>query len=247
MEIYQAEPLPDAEVIDKCLEYAQNLKSFGVDDFEFMDQILSEGKDILFEGAQGANLDINFGTYPYVTSSHTITGGIFVGVGGVSFNLDRVIGVAKAYTTRVGLGPFPTEDRGELGEILRRYGNEYGATTGRPRRCGAFDTALIRFSARLTNARELFLTKLDVLSNLETLKIAVGYSNAKDFDPFIADELIPVYEEIPGFKKDISGVRSFDDLPPEAKEYIKLIEHYTGLPVAYISVGTSNEAVIRRF
>uniref|UniRef100_A0A7V3RHT9 Adenylosuccinate synthetase n=1 Tax=candidate division WOR-3 bacterium TaxID=2052148 RepID=A0A7V3RHT9_UNCW3 len=247
MEIYQAEPLPDAEVIDKCLEYAQNLKSFGVDDFEFMDQILSEGKNILFEGAQGANLDINFGTYPYVTSSHTITGGIFVGVGGVSFNLDRVIGVAKAYTTRVGLGPFPTEDRGELGEILRRYGNEYGATTGRPRRCGAFDTALIRFSARLTNARELFLTKLDVLSNLETLKIAVGYSNAKDFDPFIADELIPVYEEIPGFKKDISGVRTFDDLPPEAKEYIKLIEHYTGLPVAYISVGTSNEAVIRRF
>lgn len=247
MEIYHAEPLSENEVIDKCFEYAYKLKPFIVDDGEFVKQVISEGKKILFEGAQGALLDVNFGTYPYVTSSHTITGGLFVGTGGVPLNLERVIGVSKAYTTRVGLGPFPTEDKGEFGENLRKYGNEYGATTGRPRRCGPFDSSVVKYAARLTNAKELFLTKLDVLSNFETLKIAVGYSNAKEFDPFIAGELNPVYEEIPGFKKDISEIKSYGDLPPEAKEYIKLIEHYTGLKVTYISVGAANEAVIKKF
>ncbi|MEO0206288.1 MAG: adenylosuccinate synthase [candidate division WOR-3 bacterium] len=245
MEIYHAEPLSDNEIVDKCFEYAEELKSFVADDYELIKKSTVEKKEVLFEGAQGMLLDINFGTYPYVTSSHTITGGIFVGIGGVPFSLDKVIGVAKAYTTRVGLGPFPTEDKGEFGENLRKHGNEYGATTGRPRRCGPFDASVVKYTARLTNANELFLTKLDILSNFETLKIAVGYSNARDFDPFIADELKPVYEEIPGFKKDISNVKSFDQLPVEAKEYIKLIEHYTGIKVTYISVGASNEAVVK--
>ncbi len=246
MEIFHAEPLSDNEIIEKCFEYAYKLKPFVVNDLEFLNQAVLENKKILFEGAQGALLDVNFGTYPFVTSSHTITGGLFVGVAGAPMRIDRVIGVAKAYTTRVGMGPFPTEDKSEFGENLRRFGNEYGATTGRPRRCGAFDTLVVRYAARLTNAQELFLTKLDVLSYFETLKIAVGYANAREFDPFYAEELEPVYEEIPGFKKDISHVKSFDELPAEAKEYIKLIEHYTGLKVSYISVGAGNDAVIKR-
>lgn len=246
MEIYHAEPLSDDEIVSKYLEYADRLKEFVVDDYEFISCAIKENKNILYEGAQGSLLDINFGTYPYVTSSHTITGGIFVGVGGVPFNNINVIGVAKAYTTRVGLGPFPTEDNGDFGENLRKFGNEFGATTGRPRRCGPFDASVVKYSAHLANARELFLTKLDVLSNFDKLKIAVGYSNAKEFDPFIADELKPVYEEVPGFKKDISQVRTFAELPEEVKEYINLIEHYTGLKVAYISVGPANDAVIKK-
>ncbi len=246
MEIYHAEPLSDTEVVEKCLEYAEKLKPFVIDDCDFIKKVTSENKKILFEGAQGALLDVNFGTYPYVTSSHTITGGLFIGAGGIPLTLERVIGVSKAYTTRVGMGPFPTEDKGEFGENLRKYGNEYGATTGRPRRCGPFDASVVRYAAQLTNAKELFLTKLDVLSNFDTLKIAVGYANAKEFDPFIADELKPVYEEVPGFKKDISKIKTFEDLPAEAKEYIKLVEHYTGLKVSYISVGADNEAVIKK-
>lgn len=246
MEIYHAEPLSDDEIVSKYLEYADRLKEFVVDDYEFISCAIKENKNILYEGAQGSLLDINFGTYPYVTSSHTITGGIFVGVGGVPLNNINVIGVAKAYTTRVGLGPFPTEDNGDFGENLRKFGNEFGATTGRPRRCGPFDASVVKYAAHLTNARELFLTKLDVLSHFDKLKIAVGYSNAKEFDPFIADELKPVYEEVPGFKKDISGIRTFAELPEEVKEYINLIEHYTGLKVTYISVGPANDAVIKK-
>jgi len=246
MEIYHAEPLSDDEVVNKYTEYADRLRAFVVNDYEFINQSIAAKKSMLFEGAQGTLLDVNFGTYPYVTSSHTITGGVFIGVGGVPFNVENVIGVAKAYTTRVGLGPFPTEDKTDFGQNLRKYGNEYGATTGRPRRCGPFDTSVVKYAARLTNARELFLTKLDVLSNFDTLKIAVGYSNAKEFDPFIADELKPVYEEVSGFKKDISGIKSFAQLPAETKEYIKLIEHYTGIKVTNISVGSSKGAVIKK-
>ncbi|MGQ9818273.1 MAG: adenylosuccinate synthase [bacterium] len=246
MEIYHAEPLSDDEIVSKYLEYGERLKDFVVDDYEFLAHTKKQNKKILFEGAQGALLDINFGTYPYVTSSHTVTGGIFVGVGSAPFNDMNVIGVAKAYTTRVGLGPFPTEDKGDFGENLRKYGNEYGATTGRPRRCGAFDTSVVKYAAQLSNCHELFLTKIDVLSNFDRIKIAVGYSNGKEFDPFIADELKPVYEEVPGFKKDISAVRTFAELPAEVNEYISLIEHYTGLKVTYISVGHSSDAVIRR-
>jgi len=191
-------------------------------------------------------LDINFGTYPYVTSSHTISGGATVGLGLAPFHIGQVIGVAKAYTTRVGQGPFPTEDIAEFGENLRKAGQEFGATTGRPRRCGPFDASLVRYSARICGVKELFLTKLDVLGNFETLKIATAYTNAKEFDPFIVDELDPVYQEVPGFKTDISKIREFKHLPAKAKEYIKLIEHYTGLRVSYISVGPEREAVIKK-
>lgn len=246
MEIYQTEPLSDDEVFKKYMAYVERLKPMVIDDTKFLAEAVEGKKKIIFEGAQGALLDINFGTYPYVTSSHTISGGASIGLGIPPFCVEHVIGVAKAYTTRVGHGPFPTEDNSAMGENLRKAGNEYGSTTGRPRRCGPFDASVVKYATRLTGAKELFLTKLDILSNLERIKIAVGYTNAQDFDPFIADKLEPVYEETPGFKKDISKIRDYKDLPDKAKEYIKLIEHYTGLKVTYISVGPERDAVIRK-
>ena len=246
MEIYHAEPLSDSEIYDKYLGYGERMKSMVIDDAQYLNEAFENKKSIIFEGAQGTLLDIDFGTYPYVTSSHTICGGASIGLGVPPFHIGKVIGVAKAYTTRVGQGPFPTEDNTEIGENIRKFGSEFGATTGRPRRCGAFDASIVKYSARLSGAKELFLTKLDVLANLEKIKIAVGYRNTKEFDPFIVHELQPVYEEIKGFKRDISQIRDYDDLPSEVKEYITLIEHYTKLKVSQISVGPDREAVIKK-
>ena len=246
MDIYHAEPLSDEETYDKYLEFAEKMKPMVIDDTKFLTEAIKGKKKIIFEGAQGCLLDVDFGTYPYVTSSHTISGGASIGLGIPPFAIEKVIGVAKAYTTRVGQGPFPTEDRAEMGKLLRDSGDEFGSTTGRPRRCGPFDVSVVKYAARLSGAQELFLTKLDVLSNLDKIKIAVGYANAPDFDPFIADKLEPVYEEVSGFKTDISKIRNFKDLPVEAKDYIKLVEHYTGLKVTYISVGVDREAVVKK-
>jgi adenylosuccinate synthase len=246
MDVYHAEPLSDDEIFSKFMEYAERLKPMVIDDAKYMADALKNNKRIIYEGAQGVLLDVDFGTYPYVTSSHTITGGASVGLGIPPASIGTVIGVAKAYITRVGMGPFPTEDKSDMGKYLRDTGSEFGATTGRPRRCGAFDASLIRYTARISGAREIFLTKLDVLSDLEKLKISVGYSNTQEFDPFIADKLDPVYEEMPGFKTDITGIRKYGDLPTEARDYIKLIEHYTGLPVTYIGIGQDRDAVIKR-
>jgi adenylosuccinate synthase len=233
-------------ICDKYLDYAKKLKPMIMDEAEYLSEAVADDKNIIFEGAQGALLDIDYGTYPYVTSSHTICGSASVGCGLAPFHIRDVLGVTKAYTTRVGQGPFPSESEGEIGKKLRDVGKEYGATTGRPRRCGPFDVSVVKYAARLSGIKEIVLTKFDILSCLDKIKIAVGYSNAKGFDPFIADNLKPVYEKIPGFKKDISNVRNFDDLPPEAKNYIKLIEHYTGLKVKYISVGPERDAVIKK-
>ncbi len=246
MEIYHAEPLSDTAIYDKYLEFAERLKPMIVDETLLLNEGVANSKNIIFEGAQGALLDIDFGTYPYVTSSHTICGSASVGCGVAPYHIENVLGVVKAYTTRVGLGPFPTESNEEIGKQLRDIGQEYGSTTGRPRRCGPFDASIVKYAARLSGVKGLALTKFDVLSTLNKIKLAVGYTNAKEFDPFIADELKPVYEEIPGFKKDISKIRNFDDLPAEAKEYIKLIEHYTRLRVKYISVGPERQAIITR-
>ncbi len=246
MEIYHAEPLSETEVYDKYLDYAKRLKPMMVDDTKFLSDTIGKNQNIIFEGAQGALLDIDFGTYPYVTSSHTITGGASVGLGVPAFHIENVIGVTKAYTTRVGHGPFPTENTTELGENLRTAGQEFGSTTGRPRRCGPFDSSIIKYAARLNGVKEIVVTKFDVLSNFDKLQIAVGYSNAQGFDPFIASELKPVYEELPGFKKDISQIRDYNALPPEARKYIQSIEHYTGLKVKYISVGPEREAIIKK-
>lgn len=245
MEIYHAEPLSDSEIFEKFMGYAKKLKPMVVDDSVFLYEALKAKKNIIFEGAQGTLLDIDFGTYPYVTSSHTISGGVGIGLGLAPFAVDKVLGVAKAYTTRVGFGPFPTENTQEFGEHLRKIGKEYGATTGRPRRCGAFDANVVKYAARLNGVQEIVLTKFDILSSFEKLQIAVGYANGSGFDPFSAAKLQPAYEEIPGFKKDISKIRDFGKLPAEAKEYLKLIEHYTGLKIKYISVGPDRDAIIK--
>ena len=246
MEIYHAEPLSDSEIYEKYLAYAERLRPMVADDSRVLTEAVENNKNILFEGAQGTMLDIDFGTYPFVTSSHTLCGSASIGLGVAPFYIDSVLGIAKAYTTRVGFGPFPTESKTDLGEQLRNDGQEYGSTTGRPRRCGPFDASVVRYSARLNGVTEICLTKFDVLKNLEKIKIAVGYTNAKDFDPFIADKLEPVYEEIKGFKTDISKMRTFDELPSEAREYVSLVEHYTGLKVKYISVGPERDAMIIR-
>jgi adenylosuccinate synthase len=246
MEIYHAEPLSDSEIYEKYLAYAERLRPLIVDDSRVLADAVSNNKNILFEGAQGALLDIDFGTYPFVTSSHTLSGSASIGLGVAPVAVDSVLGITKAYTTRVGFGPFPTESKTDLGERLRTDGQEFGSTTGRPRRCGPFDASVVKYAARLNGVTEICLTKFDVLKNLERIKIAVGYANANDFDPFIADRLEPVYEEIKGFKTDISKMRTFDELPSEAKEYVSLVEHYTGLTVKYISVGPEREAMIIR-
>jgi adenylosuccinate synthase len=155
------------------------------------------------------------------------------------------LGVAKAYTTRVGQGPFPTEDSGPFGTLLRESGAEFGSTTGRPRRCGAFDAAIIRYTARINGASEMIITKLDVLSGLEKIKIATGYEGSDEFDPFVAETLTPKYIEMPGFKEDVSRARSIDDFPDAAMTYIKALEEHTGLKVSYVSVGPERDAVVK--
>ena len=215
------------------------------DDTKLMNEAISAKKKVLFEGAQGAMLDIDYGTYPYVTSSHTIAGSVGIGLGIPPYAVERIAGVAKAYTTRVGQGPFPTEDSGELGALLRESGAEFGSTTGRPRRCGPFDAALIRFTARINGVKEMILTKLDVLSGIEKLRIGVGYIKNDEWDAFAVEQLEPKYIEVPGFNEDISGIRFRDDLPANALNYISVIEEQTGVRVSHVSVGPDRDAVIQ--
>lgn len=244
MDVYNAEPLSDNEILDLYMNHAKKMKSMVIDETQLFSEAISTGKHILFEGAQGALLDIDFGTYPYVTASHTITGSVGVGLGIPPCSVEKVLGVAKAYTTRVGQGPFPTEDSGPIGTKLRDSGAEFGSTTGRPRRCGAFDTALVRYAARINGVREMVLTKLDVLSVFDTIRIATGYKGQKEFDPFVSEHLEPEYIEVKGFKEDISGARSRDALPEAARYYIRSIEDNTGLKISYVSVGPERDAVI---
>lgn len=212
---------------------------------------LEEGKTVLFEGAQGTLLDLDLGTYPYVTSSTTTVHGIGWGAGISVARLSRVIGVAKAYATRVGEGPFPTEEPGEVGEWLRARGGEYGATTGRPRRCGWLDLVALRYSCRVNGFTELALTKLDVLVGLPKIKVCTAYrlgGHSLDRFPSSKAELgavEPVYESLPGWEKDIRGVRSYDGLPKEAQDYIGVIEE-VGVPVSLVGVGPGEDEIIVR-
>lgn len=210
------------------------------------------GAKVLFEGAQGLLLDIDHGTYPFVTSSNTGVGGIASGAGFPPRQVERALGIAKAYTTRVGEGPFPTELHGEAVEALRAAGNEYGTTTGRPRRAGWFDSVAVRYALELCGADGWIATKLDVLTGLSELSVGVGYElGSARFDRFPAhlssiDELVPVYEILPGWEEDISSVRSFSDLPANARAYLERLEELVGSPVEMISVGPARDAVIQR-
>jgi adenylosuccinate synthase len=245
------------EVAVAYCAYAKRLRPHLADGTALVGQALAAGKMVLCEGAQGLLLDLDHGTYPYVTSSSTIAGGALTGLGFGPRHVSRVIGVAKAFTTRVGAGPFPTELLDEIGDRLRGTGenpwDEYGTTTGRPRRCGWLDLVILRYAARVNGLDELALTKLDVLSGLEQLKIAVAYErDGERIEHFPAEfglealaEYRPIYEELPGWPEDITGVRSRGKLPPTAQDYVARVEEQVGVPITSISVGPEREQVVR--
>jgi adenylosuccinate synthase len=245
------EPLLDPEAI--VTEYAAlgaRLKEFAGDTSVFLADQVRKGSRILFEGAQGTLLDVDHGTYPYVTSSNTVAGNAAVGSGLGPTAIDRVMGISKAYTTRVGAGPFPTELHDEVGDRLRKVGDEFGSTTGRPRRCGWLDTVVLRYAARVNGLWALALTKVDVLSGLPTLQICTGYElDGKRVEELPGDledfsRVKPVYEELPGWEQSLGGARTFEDLPPAAQRYVRRIEEIVGIPVVCISVGAERGETI---
>ncbi len=217
---------------------------------EYLDKIYKEGKNILTEGAQGAHLDIDHGTYPFVTSSNTTSGGVATGLGIAPNKLNTVIGIAKAYITRVGAGPFPTELEDENGKLLRDNGHEYGSTTGRPRRCGWFDATVVKNANILSGVTSINLTKLDVLTGLETIKIGVEYKLNGETINFIPSSLEDfenvevLYEEMPGWKEDISEVTKFEDLPENAQNYVNKLEEIIEVPINFIGVGVHRADMI---
>lgn len=230
------------DLLHQYLEYGRKLKRYVTDTSLLVNRLMQEGKNILFEGAQGTLLDVDHGTYPFVTSSNAVAGGACTGTGIGPTKIGEVLGVAKAYITRVGQGPFPTEIQGKIGEILRKGGQEYGATTGRPRRCGWFDGVILRYAARVNGLDELILTKLDVLDLLDKIKICVGYKYRgkliQDF-PFELERwerCQPVYEEMEGWKQDTSRIKIEKDLPKRTREYIRKIEEIGGLSIRRLSL-----------
>ncbi|WP_433370976.1 adenylosuccinate synthase [Streptosporangium sp. CA-115845] len=241
--IYNRRVIDANKVLDEYLGYAERLKPHIADTSLILSRALDEGKVVLLEGGQGNLLDIDHGTYPFVTSSSPTSGGACSGSGIPPTRLTRVIGILKAYTTRVGSGPFPTELDDEMGEWLRATGREYGVTTGRNRRCGWFDAVIARYATRINGVTDYFLTKLDVLSGLERIPVCVAY----EIDGVRHDEIPmtqtdfhhakPVYEEFPGWQEDITGARSFEDLPANAQAYVKALEQMSGSRISAIGVG----------
>jgi len=232
------------------LEYAQKLAPFMADTPLIISNNLDKSKKILFEGAQGALLDIDHGTYPYVTSSNTTIGGVCTGLGIGPKKIQSSIGILKAYTTRVGEGPFPTELKDELGEIIRMKGHEFGSTTGRPRRVGWLDVLIARYSARINGLDSIAVTKLDVLSGLKKIKICVAYNhNGKKIDDFttkldVLENCEPVYEEMDGWDEDLAKMTKYEQLPSNARKYIKRIEELAKAPISIISIGPGREQTI---
>ena len=238
------------EVFEQYTAYGERLRPYVTDTSHFIDDAIGKGRRVLFEGAQGTMLDIDHGTYPYVTSSTTVAGGLAAGAGIAPQRVREVIGVSKAYTTRVGGGPFPTELHDEIGEKLRRDGAEYGATTGRPRRCGWFDAVVVREAGRLSGLTGLAVTKLDVLRGLPRLRVCVGYKVdgvALDHLPAtvaVWDRVEPVYEDMDGWTEDLSAARRLEDLPLAARRYVVRLSEVGGVPLAFVSVGASRDDTI---
>ncbi len=238
------------EIIEEFKGYAEKLKGYIGNVSMAITEAAKEGKSVLYEGAQGALLDIEHGTYPFVTSSNTISGAACTGSGVGPLLIDRVLGISKAYTTRVGEGPFPTELEDEIGKKLRDVGAEYGATTGRPRRCGWLDGFALAYSARINGLSDLAVTKMDVLTGIDPIKICVGYKcgdeTLEDFPPDleILADCEPVLEEIPGWTEDITGARKLSDLPENAINYLKKMEEISGVKVSLVSVGKDREETI---
>ena len=232
-----------AGIFDEYLRYKSRLERYVTNTSFALYQAIEKGKNVLFEGAQGALLDLDHGTYPYVTSSNTLAGNACAGSGIGPTMIHAVIGVAKAYTTRVGEGPFPTELEDEWGEKIREKGGEYGATTGRPRRCGWFDAVVVNHAIRVNGIRKIVMTKLDVLNDFDTIKVCVGYRAEGKVFHYVPPNLEklkhsePVYEELKGWKTEIKGARNFKDLPPNARRYIRRIEELIHTRIPMISVG----------
>ncbi len=241
--IYGAEPLSYEKILADYKEYADKIRHRIVDTIPLLNKALDENKLVLFEGAQAMMLDINYGTYPYVTSSSPTTGGAATGAGVSPRKIDKGIGVMKAYTTRVGEGPFVTELTGEFGEKMRKIGGEFGAVTGRPRRCGWLDLVVGRYAALINGLTDLVITKIDVLSGLGTLKICTAYDidgtiyESMPADTDLLAKAKPVYEELPGWDEDISQVKTFDELPENCKKYLKRVEEIVGCQISVVSVG----------
>lgn len=250
--LYDAEPMNFDDIFEEYYAYGQQLKNFVTDTSVVVNEALDAGKNVLFEGAQGVMLDIDHGTYPFVTSSNPIAGGVTTGVGIGPSRVTEVLGICKAYSTRVGEGPFPTELHDEIGDYIRETGHEYGTVTKRPRRIGWFDAVAMRHAVRVSGLTALSLNLLDVLTNIKTIKIATGYELAGeeiDYYPASLNELAnckPIYTELPGWTEDITGVKTFEDLPENAKLFLNKITELIGVPVATISVGPDREQTIIR-
>lgn len=240
------------EIFEKeWFEGIEVLKKFKfVDSEHFINNALKEGKSVIAEGAQGTMLDIDFGSYPFVTSSNTICAGACTGLGLAPQKIGKVFGIFKAYCTRVGMGPFPTELFNEEGENLRKIGNEFGSTTGRPRRCGWIDLVALNYSIMINGVTDLIMMKADVLDKFETIKVCVAYNiNGKEVTEFpyeLNDNVVPVYKELPGWNQDLTNVTSEDDFPEALKAYIKFLEVETGVPITIVSVGPNRQQTIVR-
>lgn len=238
------------EIFEKFITLRDRIKKYVKNTSLYLFNALKENQKVLFEGAQGTMLDVDHGTYPFVTSSNTAAAQASLGSGIGPKNLDTILGIAKAYTTRVGEGPFPTELDDETGKFLRDNGGEYGATTGRPRRCGWLDLAVIKYSAQINSTTHLTLTKMDVLSGLKKIKICTGYSyNGETLSGFPSDfsvleQCVPIYDEIDGWDEDISSTTKYKELPENARKYISYIEEKTNVPIIMVSVGTRRNQII---
>lgn len=252
VKIYNRRAIEVEEIVTELLSYADRLRPMVADTGLLLNQALDKGEVVLFEGGQATMLDVDHGTYPFVTSSNSTSGGAATGSGVAPNRIERVIGIVKAYTTRVGAGPFPTELEDESGEFLRENGFEFGTTTGRPRRCGWYDAPIARYSARVNGVTDFVLTKLDVLTGLKTIPVCVAY----DVDGTRHDEMpvsqsdfhhaVPVYEEFPGWEEDITSARNFDDLPKNAQDYVLAIEKMSGARMSAIGVGPGRDEIIVR-
>lgn len=244
---YEVEGIPFEDIFEEYYGYGQEIAQYVVDTSKILNDVLDEGGRVLFEGAQGVMLDVDQGTYPFVTSSNPVAGGVAIGAGVGPSKVSRVVGVCKAYTSRVGDGPFPTELFDETGHHIREVGREYGTTTGRPRRVGWFDSVVVRHSRRVSGITDLALNSIDVLSGLETVKICTAYEyNGEVITEYpanlhIIEQCKPVYEELPGWSEDITGVRSLDELPENARRYVERIVELTGIQLMTFSVGPARE------
>ncbi|MBI4649778.1 adenylosuccinate synthase [Candidatus Desantisbacteria bacterium] len=244
-------PLDSEKIVKEYVKYADRIKNYTCNTVKFINKEIDNGKSVLFEGAQGTMIDVDFGTYPYVTSSNSTAGGACTGLGVGPTKIQEVIGIAKAYTTRVGEGPFPTEFDLDMSDKIREIGKEYGATTGRPRRCGWFDSVIVRYSAIVNGFTSMVITKLDVLDQVKKIKICNKYEyNGQIVDNFpyqlkILNNCKPIYEEVDGWMTDTSRISKYKDLPKNAKKYLERIAEIINVPISMISIGAERNQIIK--